>query len=74
MIACTGELVSNIEASNPGDVAIKLQAKELLSRDVFKKLDLPIKDDKGVDRGVQGGSAEPPFHFNYIHIHIFVTT
>ena len=28
---------------------------------------------KGVGRGVQGGSAEPPFHFNDAHIQIFAT-
>ena len=29
---------------------------------------------RGVGGGVQGGSAEPPFHFNDIHIHFFANT
>ena len=45
MIACTGKLVSNIEANSPAVIAHKLQAEWLLARDVYKKLDLPIKDD-----------------------------
>ena len=45
MIACSVELVSNIEANSPDDIALKLKAEELLATDVYKSIDLPTKNN-----------------------------
>ena len=72
MIACTGELVSNIEANNPGDISIKLRANELLSSDVFKKLDLPIKGNEDKARDIVRNVTDKVFANHKVQFPKFV--